>query len=317
MAFFRFSSLSFPPEKRLLAAQEIYAPMANIALETLTLSPMIETRLRLLPGISIAWAKTSPMRVHRKQQHIQDGNDDFSLLLNPSGQTAWSAAIEQRSEFRCSPGVGYQSFADRPGTLTFSSSQSQILNINISRALFEPLIKTIENNPKPIIDQTMLNLLTRSAMDLLQETHTTSFNPLEQTNQLIDLASLAVGAHRDYEVHARKNGLKKVRMKAVKADINVHFYRGDLSLDWLAKRHGISSSYIRAMFEQEGTSFTDHLLNLRLEKAYISLCNPKNTALTITDIAYNTGFNNPSWFYRAFKQRYGLAPGEIRELKTT
>lgn len=317
MAFFRFSSLSFPSKERVQAAQEIYAPMANIEVQTLSQSPIIETRLRLLPGISIGWSKLSPMRVYRKQQHLQDGNDDFSLLLNPSGQAVWSAEIEQCSEFKCPPGMGCLSFGDCPGTLTFSGLQTQILNINISRTLFEPLIKTIKQNQKPIIDQKILSLLTLSAMDLLQEKPNSSLNPLEQANQLVDLASLAVGVHQDYEIHARQQGLKEVRMKAIKADINIHFYRGDLSLDWLAKRHGISPSYIRAMFEQQGTSFTNFLLNLRLEKAYSCLCNPQNTSLTITDIAYNTGFNNPSWFYRAFKQRFGVAPGEIRNHKST
>lgn len=135
---------------------------------------------------------------------------------------------------------------------------------------------------------------------------------LEQTNRLLDLAALAVGANRDYEVHARQRGLKQARMKAVKADLLIHACRGDLSLDWLARRHGISPGYIRAMFKKEGTSFTDYLLNLRLQKAFDCLCDPACMSKTITDIVYIAGFNNPSWFYRAFKQRFGVSPGDVR-----
>ncbi|WP_321277120.1 helix-turn-helix transcriptional regulator [Thiomicrorhabdus indica] len=313
MAFIKFSTLDFPLKERIEAAQDIYAAIANIELRTLDKCvPMIETRLRLLPGVSIGWAKTSPIVVNRREKHIQDGNDDFSLLLNPLGHSAWNASIEKKGDFICSPGMGCFSYNDRPGSITFQGAQTHMLNITFSRALFEPLISRVAMDGYARLDVEILPLLTRSALELMVENPTTPINPLEQVNQLIDLASLAVGVHSDYGVHARQHGLKQARMKAVKADILIHFYRGDLSLDWLAKRHGVSASYIRSMFEQEETSFTDYLLEIRLQKAFDSLTNPDYASINITDIAYNVGFNNPSWFYRAFKRRFGFVPSDVR-----
>jgi AraC-like DNA-binding protein len=150
----------------------------------------------------------------------------------------------------------------------------------------------------------------------MEESPTQPINILAQTNQLIDLAALAIGAHSDYAIHARQHGLKQARMAAVKADINIHYDRGDLSLDWLARRHGISPSYIRAMFDEQETSFTDYVLNVRLQKAYELLTRPDLAATPITEIVYKVGFNNPSWFYRAFKKRFEFAPSDIRAQKT-
>ncbi|AZR81155.1 helix-turn-helix transcriptional regulator [Thiomicrospira sp. S5] len=322
MALIKFSTQSFPLKERIEAAQDIYAAIANIELRTPNKQiPTIETQLRLLPGISIGWVKTSPIIVHRNKKHVQDGNDDFTLLLNPrltpSGRSAWNASIEQKGDIKCAPGMGCFSYNDRPGIITFEGGQTHMLNLKLSRTLFEPLVTRFERSHRPILDQEVLTHLTRASLHLMEENPAELINILAQTNQLIDLAALAMGAHSDYAIHARQHGLKQARMAAVKADINIHYYRGDLSLNWIAKRHGISPSYIRAMFDEEETSFTDYVLNVRLQKAYDILANPDYVSTPITEIVYKVGFNNPSWFYRAFKKRFEFAPGDIRALKTT
>ncbi|MGE4501628.1 MAG: helix-turn-helix transcriptional regulator [Thiomicrospira sp.] len=323
MAFIKFSTQSFPVKERIAAAQDIYAAIANIALRTPNKQiPVIETQLRLLPGLSIGWVKTSPLIVHRNKQHVEHGDDDFTLLLNPrltdSGHSAWKASIAQKGDIKCAPGMGCFSYNDRPGVITFEGEQTHMLNLKLSRTLFEPLIARFERSPQPILDAEMLTHLTRASLQLMEEDHPADpVNTLAQTNQLIDLAALAMGAHSDYAIHARQHGLKQARMAAVKADINIHYYRGDLALDWLAKRHGISPSYIRAMFDEENTSFTDYVLNVRLQKAYHLLTGPDAAFTPITEIVYKVGFNNPSWFYRAFKKRFEFAPSDIRALKTS
>ncbi|MNR67817.1 DNA-binding transcriptional activator FeaR [compost metagenome] len=42
------------------------------------------------------------------------------------------------------------------------------------------------------------------------------------------------------------------------------------------------------------------------------LCNPRYSALSVSEIAYRAGFNNASHFSRSFKQRYGAAPSSYR-----
>lgn len=99
MAYITFSTSSYPEAERLEASQDVYAAMANIDVALPRgKAPNIETRIRLLPGISIALIKSSPLIVNRRSRQIQDGNDDFALLLNPAGAAAWRSSLDGAPE---------------------------------------------------------------------------------------------------------------------------------------------------------------------------------------------------------------------------
>ncbi len=316
MAYITFSTSSYPEAERLEAAIDIYAAMANINISLPNgKTPEIETRIRLLPGISIALVKSSPLIVNRRSRQIQDGNDDFALLLNPAGRAAWRSELDGIGEVECEPGYGCFSFNDRPGTIEFHGNHTYMLNICFSRALLGPLVKDLENASKsPHLSRETFTHLARCATDLVREPSPKDPGIIAETNQLLDLAALSVGATRDIEITARHRGLKQARLRAVKADLRITALHGDISLTWLAKRHGVSPGYIRAMFEQEGQSLTDYILGLRLERVYQCLRSPTYAHKKVADIIYDAGFNNPSWFYRAFKRRFGMTPGDVREL---
>ena len=53
-----------------------------------------------------------------------------------------------------------------------------------------------------------------------------------------------------------------------------------------------------------------YLLNYRLMKSTELLV---ENALPITEVAFEVGFSNPSYFIDAFKKAYGLTPNEYRK----
>lgn len=89
-------------------------------------------------------------------------------------------------------------------------------------------------------------------------------------------------------------------------------YMEDLSVDYLAKRFNYSKYYFARLFKSY-TSFTlyDYLNYQRLKAAEHLLLQPE---LSVTDIAYQTGFSNSSVFSRAFKKRKNCTPSEYRKL---
>ncbi|GHE21206.1 hypothetical protein GCM10017767_17270 [Halomonas urumqiensis] len=131
----------------------------------------------------------------------------------------------------------------------------------------------------------------------------------------MDLACLALGATREAGIRSYRGGLRDARLKAIKADIKL-LARTPLSLQELALRHAVSPSYIRALFSNEGTSFTDYLLEQRLQLAFDALTSDRVAKRSVSDVAFRNGFNHLSWFYRAFKKRFGFPPGEAREIAT-
>jgi AraC-like DNA-binding protein len=66
------------------------------------------------------------------------------------------------------------------------------------------------------------------------------------------------------------------------------------------------------LFESEGTSFTGFIREERLQRALAKLLSPLSDHLRISQIAYAVGFNDLSYFNRAFRHRFGRSPGEAR-----
>ena len=59
-----------------------------------------------------------------------------------------------------------------------------------------------------------------------------------------------------------------------------------------------------------GISISDYIGNIRLEKAKSLL---EKTALSISEIAYATGFSSPNYFSTTFKNKFGKSPGLFRK----
>jgi AraC-like DNA-binding protein len=84
-----------------------------------------------------------------------------------------------------------------------------------------------------------------------------------------------------------------------------------ITLDELSEELHISRSHLSHVFKkQTGTSLFDYLLRIRLDRACALL---ENKGLSVGEIAFSVGFNDPNYFSRAFKFRAGLSPSEYRE----
>jgi AraC-like DNA-binding protein len=80
----------------------------------------------------------------------------------------------------------------------------------------------------------------------------------------------------------------------------------------VAARLGITPRYLRKLLEETGKSFSEHLLDKRLERAAQLLRDPRQHEARIAAIAYASGFNDLSYFNRVFRRRYGLTPSGMR-----
>ena len=88
---------------------------------------------------------------------------------------------------------------------------------------------------------------------------------------------------------------------------------GEVASELIAGRHGSSSRYVRKLFEQEGTSFTSFVLGERLTRVRRMLGDSRYAHLTIAQLAHACGFNDISYFNRAFRRHFGATPTDVRE----
>ncbi|HEY7458682.1 MAG TPA: helix-turn-helix transcriptional regulator [Xanthobacteraceae bacterium] len=70
--------------------------------------------------------------------------------------------------------------------------------------------------------------------------------------------------------------------------------------------------YVQLLFEREGTTFSEYVLNKRLARAHRMLADPRYVTWTVTDVALEAGFGDVSYFNRRFRRRYGARPTDVR-----
>jgi AraC-like DNA-binding protein len=126
---------------------------------------------------------------------------------------------------------------------------------------------------------------------------------------LLDLAALGLGARGDLAAAAQRGGLRAVRLKAVLAILGRRFSEPDFSAQKLAAEAGLSERYVNELLYEAGASFTIRLNELRMRKAAELLARSKGR---ISDIAFECGFNDLSYFNRCFRRRFGLTPTAAR-----
>ena len=87
-------------------------------------------------------------------------------------------------------------------------------------------------------------------------------------------------------------------------------YSQKLTLKLLSEVSGLSgSSFRRSFYNVVGLSPINYLLKLRLKKAALLL---DSSDLSITEIAYRTGFSDSNYFIRQFKKFSGTSPLKYR-----
>lgn len=88
-------------------------------------------------------------------------------------------------------------------------------------------------------------------------------------------------------------------------------YAQPLSMQALSQHLGISKNYLGELFRQElGISPWEYLNRYRVKQAKALL---ETTALNITEVAAQVGFEDPAYFSRVFRTHIGQSPKEYRQ----
>ncbi|HMK78111.1 MAG TPA: AraC family transcriptional regulator [Xanthobacteraceae bacterium] len=127
-----------------------------------------------------------------------------------------------------------------------------------------------------------------------------------------DLVALALGAGRDAAEIASQRGLRAARLQEIVTAIRADFSDAAFSAQTLGARLGVSARHIQDLLQETGASFTDRVLELRLQRARAMLADPRHQCLKIAEIADLCGFNEIPYFNRCFRRRFGGTPTQFR-----
>ncbi len=121
----------------------------------------------------------------------------------------------------------------------------------------------------------------------------------------------------DRQFYTRTNMNKDVVAKFEKLladyyDAGLQLERGVPTVKYCAERLNHSSNYLSDLLKKEtGRNALDHIHFFVIEKAKTTLLNSENT---VSEIAYDLGFEYPQSFGKLFKNKTGLSPAKYRIL---
>lgn len=102
---------------------------------------------------------------------------------------------------------------------------------------------------------------------------------------------------------------------AVSATVNyIREHSGErISLSEMAEMCKVSTAYLSRKFKEElGMGFSDYLSLSRLQRAESLLL--ESPDMSITEVAFSSGFNDSNYFSDKFKRQFGISPLKFRNL---
>jgi AraC family transcriptional activator of tynA and feaB len=129
------------------------------------------------------------------------------------------------------------------------------------------------------------------------------------TENLCNLVALGTGG-RAFNIDEKDRwGLTT---DAVLSFMSLHVTDTRLTPKAVAEALRVSPRTIHNRFQEIGTTFGRWLLHQRLSKCAASLRDPRQAAVSISQVALNWGFNDLSYFNRSFRNFFSVSPREWR-----
>jgi AraC-like DNA-binding protein len=129
---------------------------------------------------------------------------------------------------------------------------------------------------------------------------------------LLDLVALATGLKGEAVDLAGAKGLRAARLSAILQKIEQQYREPSFSPKHVASQLALSPRYVNDLLHETGRSFSERVLELRLQDAFRLLTSERFRTERISDIAYRVGFSDISHFNRSFRARFGCTPKAAR-----
>lgn len=306
------STQAFPPDKRLAMWREIYGRnIGNFDIEPIGDGPFhADVVFHPLPGVGVAIGSRSAAHYRITRELARRGRDIIVLSMLRSGVATTSQLGKQAT---CGVGDAVVLTATEPSTSTLHGMGS-FVTLSLPRPAIEAMVPDLSSRLAQHVrgDNVALRLLIKYLDVMVGADLATPDVARSVSAHILDLAALAIGAPGDRAAVAGRRGAKAARLSAIRFEIMAELGRHDLSVEATATRHGISQRYLGKLFEEEGTTFKAFALAQRIAKAHRMLTDPR-CRLSITQIAYDSGFGDISYFNRTFRRVHGATPSDIRK----
>lgn len=271
----------------------------------------MHTQITNLGSVTLATAAGLSADIERSREIARDGSDDFTLICHVQDTLPFHS--QRETEVIAPSNVLLGELTDASGAVLGNCRKFSTLVIDRKTLLkSSPKVEALLFKPMHVADELRLMIERYAALAVDAAPHAGPHGRILMGQHLVDLVTLALGSRPDDGELARQRGQMQARLALMKADIAVELVQGDLGIEALARRYGLSARQAQRLFEQDGTTFTEFLLEQRLLLARKMLADPANAWRKINDVAYSAGFADISYFNRSFRRRFGRTPSDFR-----
>jgi AraC-like DNA-binding protein len=273
----------------------------------------IQCRLRLaqISNLTLANGFGLSARFERSRRLLSDQCDDFTLIAASFGPVevtlSGASATLQPSEMwltemsaRCSC-----SFSGE-GAITATRIPRQEL-LSICPRAEDGMGVALANDPairQAIAAYSDLSVNTGPLLDPMGR------HLLAQ--HTIDMVALLLKTGPDQSELAQQRGYSAARLELIQNDIIKNLSDPCLTIAAVAMRQGCHPKQVQRLFAGTGSTFTEFVLEQRLQQARRLLSSPIGGSRKISEIAYDVGFSDLAYFNRTFRSRFGMTPSDCR-----
>ena len=280
------------PTKSTLSQNIVIYPWDNLQLSVIQSSAITLERLPQESYVNSQDAYFAVILVSGHYQITQNGRD---VYLQPGDMTVYDATKPHR--IHC------------PNDFTK-------LIISVPRSRFRDCMAGIDGCtalriPSAVGSGMVASSFLRSVVSQADQLTAHEFSTL--SDHALDLLTLAVASVCPVNYNLARP--RTLAINRIKTFIEQKLADSTLNSTQIARGIGLSSRYINALFEEEGTSLKHYVWKRRLENCHKDMLNPIQAGNRISDIAFRWGFNDLSHFSRAFRRQFGCSPRELRHIK--
>jgi len=303
----RFSTRDLPERERVQIWREQFGrSLLRVDIEPVTDQAFrAEVTLRALPGFRMLESAGSCLRYQRTPALLADGDDGFGLVVNLGARATvsqWGKDVIMAS------GDALPIFSHKQASLV----ATRYVGMLFPRSAIASRVNDIDKVAARLVPRRNEALrLLKTYIRSLRPTLASASPKLRATviDHLYDLVSLAFEPERSQSC---LSAIAAARLSGALELIAQRFDEPDLSPGTVAREQNISPRYLQRLIEGTGRSFTARLNELRLQRAFALLTDPRNDTRRVIDIALQAGYSDISHFNRLFRARFGDTPTGVR-----
>lgn len=256
-------------------------------------------------SLKLSTVTAAGVNLFRSRREIAHGNDAWFYTVF---QLDGSAEIEQDGRrSRLKTGDITLLDASRPCSIYWQDKSRQI-SLLVPRQIIEQQCRFQEVSCALTLSRSLPTV--QLSHRLLQESMgNTGLSEVESEAALEAMVCLLRPAFQQRDAVQPR---KERQFQNVLSLIDDHIQSDALRPEWIATESGMSVRSLYRMFAEKGLVVAQYIKNRRLDLCAQMLRSASDDE-KLADIGYSWGFADHSHFSTAFKQRFGVSPGEYRK----